>query len=276
MPYGHAMRESDYVDYLIGERLGPRTRSRYLRWVRDADGWLNEQGTSLADVTATLINEWCEQHVANSHSSRGQAAAALKHYWLMVDHPRPPVRAIRVPPAPEMVCRAIDDDRIEWVIKVATGWWPKGTAVLVGMTLALRRFEIAKMEWSRFSPDRAWYTVTGKYSKTSTLPVHRHLIAELEDHQSGSPWVFPGRMNGHVNPATIGAWTAEVGLAAGVPHLLPHELRHTTLAVANDNTQNLRAVQTFARHSKPSTTAGYTRTTAATLREVSDALDYLS
>lgn len=269
------MRESDYTDYLIGERLGPRTRSRYLRWVRDADEWLMTQGFSLSEATATQIATWADERVSDTHSCRGQAAAALKHYWYMVDHPRPPLRAIRVPPAPEMVCRAIDDDQIGWVVKVATGWYPQGTAVLVGMTLALRRFEIAKMEWSRFSADMAWYRVTGKYSKTATLPVHRHLISELEGRENGSPWLFPGRLEGHVNPATIGVWCAEVGQAAGVPHLLPHELRHTTLAVANDNTQDLRSVQTFARHSKPGTTSGYTRTTATRLREVSDALDYL-
>jgi integrase/recombinase XerC len=175
-----------------------------------------------------------------------------------------------------MVCRAITDQQIDYVIKVATGWWPKGTVVLVGMTLALRRFEIAKMEWSRFDSDLTWYRVTGKYSKTATLPVHRHLITELEGRNiNGTPWVFPGRVDGHINPATVGAWTAEVGRAAGVPHLLPHELRHTTLAVANDETGDLRSVMAFARHSKPSTTVGYTRTTATKLRAVSDALGYL-
>jgi integrase len=231
---------------------------------------------SLDAATATEIAGWAAERVTDSHSSRGQAAAALKHYWRLADHPRPPLRAVPVPPAPEMVCRAIPDDRIEWLVKVATGWWPEGTAVLAGMTLALRRFEIAKMEWSRFDTDLAWYRVTGKYSKTATLPVHRHLIAELEYRRDGSPWVFPGRYEGrHVNPATVGAWCAMVGREAGIDHLTPHELRHTTLAVANDNTQDLRSVQTFARHSKPSTTAGYTRTTATRLREVSDALDYL-
>jgi integrase len=176
-----------------------------------------------------------------------------------------------------MVCRAIEEDQARDVVKMATGWWPEGTVVLVGLYLALRRFEIAKMEWSRFSDDLAWYTVTGKYSKTATLPVHPHLQEELAPYMAlGTRWVFPGRYDGrHVNAATIWDWTIRVGRAAGLDHLKPHELRHTSLATANDRTGNLRAVQTFARHSKPSTTSGYTRTTASRLREVSDALDYL-
>lgn len=269
------MSWSSYTDYLIGEGLGPKTRARYLRWARDADEWCRQHAVTLASVTATLIAQWAEERVTDSHASRGQAAAALKHYWFMVDHPRPPLRAVDVPPAPEMVCRAISDDQISRLVEVASGWWPHGGAVLVGMALALRRFEIAKLEWSRFSGDMRWYRVTGKYSKTATLPVHQRLIIELEGHQNGSRWVFPGRLGGHVNPATIGEWIGYVGQSAGIPHLLPHELRHTALAVANDNTQDLRSVQTFARHSKPSTTSGYTRTTTKRLREVSDALDYL-
>jgi integrase/recombinase XerD len=269
------MSWSAYTDHLIGERLGPRTRVIYLRWVRDADGWFRERGWSLAEATATQIADFVERRVPNSHSSRGQFAAALKHYWNWTNRYRPPLKAIRVPPAPEMVCRAIEEDQARDVVKVATGWYPEGLAVLAGMYLALRRFEIAKMEWDRFDDQLAWYTVTGKYDKTATLPVHPHLRSELEAWPQTSPWVFPGRFPGrHVTEATIWDWTLKVGRAAHVDHLKPHELRHTALATANDRTGNLRSVQTFARHSKPGTTSGYTRTTAARLREVSDALDY--
>ena len=55
-----------------------------------------------------------------------------------------------------------------------------------------------------------------------------------------------------------------------------HRLRHTALTVANDTLGDLRAVQTFARHASPAQTAGYTRTRADRLRDVSDSLDYLA
>lgn len=269
------MRWSAYTDYLIGEGLGPRTRGIYLRWVRDAGEWLEVRGSSLEEATATQINSWAEDQIPFSHSSRGQAAAALRHYWTMTDRDRPPVRAIRVPPMPEMVCRALEEDQARDVVKVATGWYPEGLAVLAGMYLALRRFEIATMQASRFDDHLEWYTVTGKNDKTATLPVHPHLQAELANRDKQHGWIFPGRFGGHVTPATVWEWTTKVGREAGIEHLRPHELRHTSLATANDRTGNLRAVQTFARHAKPSTTSGYTRTTATRLREVSDALDYV-
>lgn len=270
------MRWDSFEDYLVGMRLGVTTRRRYLRWVRDADEWLTEHGRTLDDATATHVAVWAEERVVGSHASRGQAAAALRHYWDWTQRDRAPFRAIPVPPAPEYECRAVSEDEAEWLIHVASGWWPEGGAVLVGMTLALRRFEIAKMEWSRFEQERTWYRVTGKYGKTKLLPVHPHLQAELAGRENGSPWVFPGRFGSHVNPATIWDWVRRVGQAAGIPDLEPHELRHTALATVNDELGDLRAVQTFARHSKPSTTAIYTRTTAKRLREVSDALTYLN
>lgn len=63
-------------------------------------------------------------------------------------------------------------------------------------------------------------------------------------------------------------------MAAGLGvELTPHRLRHTSLAIANDETGNLRAVQTFARHADPRTMAGYTRTRRKELLRILSALE---
>ncbi len=132
------------------------------------------------------------------------------------------------------------------------------------------------MRWDGFDSNRDWYTLIGKGNRTRRLPVHIVMADELRGRQNGSPYVFTGRYGGHVTRATIWNWVGLVALAAGIDeHVWPHRLRHTALATANDNTQNLRSVQSFAGHSRPETTSGYTRTTATRLREVSDSLDYL-
>lgn len=256
-----------FRDYLVGQGLSPRTIAIYVRLVVAA-----QQHFDLATVTATILHEYASTVITFSHSRRGQFAAAVHHYWNMVGRFDGPIRAIKVPPQPEMVCLAVEDDQARDIVKVALGWHPEGTAVLFGMYLALRRAEIAAAEWRRFSDDRSWYTVTGKGSKTATLPVHPILAAELN---GGDGWVFPGRYGSHVSPATVWSWTKTVGEAAGVANLRTHQLRHTALTVANDTTGDLRAVQTFARHAKASQTAGYTRTKKQRLREISDSLGYL-
>lgn len=255
-----------YREYLIGEGLSTRTIRIYARLMEEAGRHLN-----LETVRPGELAEYAAR-IPFTHSSRGQFVAALNHYWRMVGRWDGPAKAVRVPPQAEMVCQAVEDDQARDLVKVALGWQPEGLAVLFGLYLALRREEIAKAEWKRFSPDFDWYTVTGKGDKTATLPVHPILATELT---GGTGYVFPGRFGGHVTPATIWQWTKEVGAVVGLEDLRTHQLRHTALTVANDTTGDLRAVQTFARHSKPSTTAGYTRTKAARLREVSDSLGYV-
>lgn len=176
---------------------------------------------------------------------------------------------------PVMVCRALENDQARDVVKLSVGWWPQGGAALLMAYLGLRRFEVAISEWGRFSHDFGWYKVLGKGSKTADLPVNPVLAHEVRSRRT-SGFIFPGsRGRLHVTPATINLWITEVGKAAGVPDLTPHVLRHTCLALANERLGDLRAVQTFARHSKPETTSGYTRTRLRQLQAVSASLDYL-
>jgi len=210
---------------------------------------------------------------SNTHSLRGQIRCSLKHYYEWQDRNDAPLRAIRVPPQPQMVNKALEVEEAKALVETARGWWPEGTAVLFGMYLALRREEIAQAEWDRFDEDLTWYTVTGKNSKTATLPVHPALAAVLAPRR-GEGFIFPGRFGGHVCPSTIWDWSKKVARAAGIETFTTHQLRHTSLTTANDNTGNLRSVQEFARHTKPETTAGYTRVTKAQLLAVMEALEY--
>ena len=264
--------DGEYVEYLHGIGLQQASITIYARYIALAEHWLKDRG-GLMDALPSDVVAWAEECVASSNSSRRQASVALNHWWQWKQRPAPPVKAVRVPPQPEMVCRAVDEDQARALVKTAVGWWPKGTVVLFGLYLALRRFEIAKAEWGRFSDDMKWYTVTGKFDKTDTIPVHQILRDELS--AGGSGYVFKGRFGEHVTPATIWDWSKQVAAAAGIEHFTTHQLRHTALTTANDALGDLRAVQTFARHNKISSTVGYTRTKRTRLREVSDSLNYL-
>lgn len=265
-----------FEGYLKGRGLSVHTIRAYLRWVREALEWQLDHGHDLlGDPTPTSLAGFADS-LPKSHASRGQAVAALRHWYEAAGIYTAPLRAIRVPPSPEMVCKAVEPSEARDLVKVSVGWWPQGAAVLAGLFLALRREEIAAMEWERFDDELGWYTVTGKYDKTATLPVHPVLAGEYGPRR-GTGWVFPGRVAGrHVSAATVWEWVRKVGEAVGLDGLRTHQLRHTALATANDATGDLRSVQTFARHVKPTTTSGYTRTTTTRLRATVDSLDYLS
>lgn len=262
-----------FADYLIGLGLSPKTVAIYVRSALAAITWLRSNGvTDLATVSASLLATYAAT-LPQSASTRRQLRSSLRHWsdWQGLNWP---VAAIRVPPKPRPMCRAITPSDATAVVKASLGWYPQGTAVLLGFYLALRRDEIARFQWSRLRGD--WYTVTGKGERTASLPVHPVLVDELSHLRRSGDWLFPGsRGRSHVTGATIWNWVNEVADAAGVPRFTPHQMRHTALATMNDATGDLRATQEFARHSRPETTAIYTRATGERLERAMLALDYL-
>lgn len=268
-------RPPTFEEYLVSIGLSRNTIRAYASRVEQAQRAVAKMGVTLDTANARHLAALAASG-PDSHAFRAQLRCALKHYYEWRDRMDAPVRAVRVPPQPRMVCKAIEPDEIRALVKVAVGWWPHGTVVLMGLYLGLRRFEIAKAEWDRFDSRMEWYRVTGKRDKTATLPVHPTLAGELAPHRRPRGYVFPGRKNvrDHVAPATVWAWTRRVFEGAGLEPQPPHVLRHTALTTALDNTQNLRSVMEFARHERPETTAGYTRTTKAQLKAVAEALDY--
>ena len=268
------MRAVTYTEYLLGQGKTVKTLRDYQREVDLALLWFTAQRFDLRAPAPSNLVAYAETR-PNTPAIRAHLRSALRHYWKWQDVTGWP-DAIRVPTPGLMVCKALTPDDARAMVKTAIGWWREGAAVLAGTYLALRNEEIASMRWDGFDADLSWYTLVGKGNRTRTLPVHPVLADELAGHQNGASYIFEGRFSGYVTHATISNWVTKVADAAGVDeHVWPHRLRHTALATANDNTGNLRAVQSFAGHARPETTAGYTRTTATRLREVSDSLDYL-
>lgn len=264
-----------YERYLVSIGLATNTLRAYSARLRFAQGVLAEMGANLDSADAHQL-AGVAARVPNTHSMRGQLRVALKHYYDWKNRRDAPLRAVRVPPQPKMVNRALDSEEASALLDTARGRWPKGGAVVLGLYLGLRRTEIARAEWERFDETMEWYTVTGKYDKTVTLPVHQAIRDEMEPHR-GTGYIFPGRpgVRDHVSPSTIWSWVKELAIEAGIGKITPHQLRHTCLTTALDNTGDLRTVMEFARHEKPETTTGYTRTTKQQLRRASDALDFM-
>ncbi len=268
----------EFREYLLAQGLADKTLRAYETRLRQAVAWSPEplevaSAQAIAEVAARL---------PRTTSSQRQLRSALTHYWAMIGRVDPPVRAVRVPPKPRPRCKALDPADARALVKVSVGWYPAGTAVLIGLYLALRATEIAGFDMSRLDRDPAggvtgWYRVTGKGDRTASLPVHPILADELSRWGSRSTVLFPGaRGRASVTAATVWNWTRLVAGVAGVGEIHPHQLRHTALATMNDATGDLRTTQEFARHARPETTAIYTRTTTTRLVTAALSLDYLS
>lgn len=261
------------MGWLLALGLAPKTARLYARAIEAAERWCEELGLVLETLPAELVVEYAAT-VPLSHSSRTIARAALRHYWDHVGRADPPLKAIRVPPEPRHVCRALEEGDARILAKAARARGDrKGLAVILGLYQAMRREEIATMPWAWLRDD-GHIRVMGKGAVERRLPLHPVAAQALTWVPRSGAYVFAGRYGGPVTPATVWAWVREVSSDAGVPVIPPHVLRHTSLATANDNTGDLRAVQAFAGHAKPETTAGYTRANGRRLAAVVASLDY--
>ena len=264
--------DSALYSFLVGKGLAPRSIQVYQRSIWSAEKWFAKRQWSLARATPTQTAQYAKTKPA-SFPSQSLLRVALGHYWELAEHPRPPLRAIRVPPKATMVCRALEEDDARILAKAARARGDrKGAAVLLGLYQAMRREEIATTRWDAI--DGEWITVVGKGVKTRTIPFHPVAREALESLPRSDPYVFAGRVEGHVTPSTIWGWARDVSQEAGIGWVRPHWLRHTALATSNDATGDLRTVQHFAGHSRPETTSGYTRATRARLQEAVRAIDY--
>jgi Site-specific recombinase XerD len=280
---GEALRDAsrrttaaDLRSELIARGLGARTVRSYCQAVWNADRWFEERGWALARALPEQIAAYADTKPL-THASRLGLKCALRHYWEICRHPRPPLGAIRVPPEPQGVSKALDDEPAHRLAAAARARGDRpGLAVVIGLYAGLRREELAALPWSAFDVDAGYLTVTGKGSKQRTIPLHPAIVTALATvPRTDDVYVFPGRRAGSpVSVATIWAWVRLVAAEAGLPPVSPHVLRHCALSTANDNTGDLRAVQALAGHAKVETTSGYSRASKRRLEAAVASIDY--
>lgn len=265
-------RLGDVRRHLVGIGRAPSTIASYLGALDRAERYFARAGSSLLEAEAEQLVEYAAL-LPRDRSTRSLTRSALRVYFAVHGRSGDLARAIRVPSKPPMRSRALDPNDAAALACTAASWsGPAGVAVLLGLYLGLRRFEIAQLRFDDFAD--GWLSLVGKGERQARLPVPDQVSRAVGSLSRTSIYLFPGTHRGHVHPATVWSWVDEVARSAGLGHVTTHQLRHTALTVANDATGDLRAVQEFARHARPETTAGYTRVNEARLRRIGAAISY--
>lgn len=262
-----------YREYLYSVGLSEQTIRNYTSVITRVEAWCRTLGYNILALRPSEMRAVAANFV-ESPSVRGQLRSALQHYWTYHDVTGP-AGSILIPSAVKPKWRGIEDDETQILLEEASKHWPAGGAVYLGVYLGLRRAEIASLRWSDFRDEFTWVRVMGKGSKLRDIPVHPFLRDFLLPQQWPGEWVFPARIGkGHVHPNTVIDWVAEVSLAAGLPRLTPHQLRHVSGGKVLFETGELRTAQEWLGHSRSTTTEIYTRTTKHQLLAAMAALDW--
>lgn len=267
--------DARYYEYLCGLGLKAKTIADYMRAWRRADQWCRLEGHDLGTAPASVIARYTLQ-TPNSAASRTHLRIALARYWEMIERDRAPVKAVKVPPAPRGFCRALDEDQASTLAAYAYATpGRESLATLTGLYLGLRVNEIAELHWQRFEAGWGFYRCQGKFDRVREVPLNARYAARLRQEPDRVGYVFAGsRSRAHVHPTTVWGWVKTQAVEAGIGPIHTHRLRHTAIARINDETGDLRTAQEFAGHSKPETTAIYTRTTRTRLQAAAAVLDY--
>lgn len=260
--------------YLCLQGLADNTirayRALFVRWCDYAEA----SGRDPLDPDPLAVRAWASQ-MDGTRSIVAQARATIGHLCRALERPdlSPAIPLPRKPPRAPRGLAKLQASRLHDAAETAG---VAGLAVLVGLYTAARRSEIASLAWKRVDFAALELTLTRpKTRDLHTVPLHPVLARHLEARWvPGELWVFPGRNGGHVAPATVWRYVLEVAELAGIGKVTPHQLRHTSITMANEGTGDLRGAQELAGHSDPSQTALYSAVTRDRLRRVVSSLDY--
>ncbi len=196
-----------------------------------------------------------------------------------------PCAGIRAARAPRTLPKALSVEAAQRLLEVPTGGTVEQLRDHAMFELmyssGLRRAEVLSLDWGdgRLDLREGLVTVTGKGSKTRTIPVgskaREALAAWIEVRAQlaapGEKALFVGARGKRISASALAtrldAWAQAHG-AGGKVH--PHMLRHSFASHVLQSSQDLRAVQEMLGHASISTTQIYTHLDFQALAKVYD------
>lgn len=132
----------------------------------------------------------------------------------------------------------------------------------------LRRSEVAEMDVDHIRLIGKYWIIdlpSTKGGADQYVKIPEHVVELIEEHKehygiaSGPLWRSHSRRNpgGRLTPTSIYRIVRNTAVAAGLPEIGAHTLRHTGCTLAIDNGASLQQVQTHARHKQIETTMVY-------------------
>ena len=256
----------------------PNTIANYER----VTGWFvahagNE--TLLSDVTASRVQEWIGglsiKPVTRANYVRHLRAwfrYCIREQILTAD----PCEGVRLERVPKHFPKALRPHQVEAAALYAEANARDGASrssawaapfIRLGAETAMRRNELLHLRWEHVDLDAGHLTVsctdafTSKSGAERRIPLSSRarsvLQRHLQTHPSRSGRVLEGGGGVPVHPGTCSKSVKRFAVAAGVPALTPHVLRHSCITWLIERGVPVPVVQRFAGHADASTTMLY-------------------
>lgn len=271
-------------------RLSPATLRNYEHALGILFGQL--EGTRLDKVEPAQVRRFVARLHATGLSGRTLALTLSAwrglYHWL-VRHKgfaANPAQGIRAPKSPRTLPKVLSVEQVQRLLDAPQAQTPEVARdhamfeLLYSSGLRLAELVALDADDGRLDLRQAEVTVTGKGSKTRTVPVGARAREALREWlrrraQIASPLeraLFVGARGKRIAPGTVAtrlrAWARARGLDSPVH---PHLLRHSFATHVLQSSQDLRAVQEMLGHASIATTQVYTHLDFQALAKVYDA-----
>jgi site-specific recombinase XerD len=252
------------------------------RHIEDYKPWLAQRpGQNKARVTtATLAHR----------------LGTLRMFFVRIDEwgwdeapPRVPMFPGDLPRQDHPLPKALDDAAAAKLLRAAVN----DQRLLVRVTIeVLLRTGLRVSEFTALPADAVvhigagpWLHVpVGKLREDRYLPLHPHLVVLIEQYRTahvppGHPLLLPRENGRALDRHTVTRFLNKAGAAAGLPHIHPHQLRHTLATQAINRGMSLEAIAAMLGHRSMDMTLRYAkianRTVADEYFAVTDQVDAL-
>jgi len=238
---------------LRAENKSPRTIQSYEEAVLQFEVFLRTAGMPTA--VARLTREHVESFLDYLFSCKRSAATVANRYrslqqffrWLEDDGEitRSPMAKMRPPKVPEEPVPVVPEEDLRRILATCNskGFDDVRDNAIIRLLYDSggRLAEVINLAWVEADPERcdvdldqAQITVLGKGRRPRTIPMGRQTVRAVDRYirerrrhkHAEEPWLWLGR-KGRLRPTGLSQMLDRRASEAGVPHIHPHQLRHS-------------------------------------------------
>ncbi|MCB1678352.1 MAG: tyrosine recombinase XerC [Halioglobus sp.] len=282
-----------FLDYLRDVRqLSPHTLNSYRRDLASLQDYCERHHkTAAAQLAEADIRAWASQlhrrGLAGGSIQRSLSAARSFFNYVGRETGRPhnPAGGVQAPRKPRRLPRTLDTDQVSKYLAFAGDSWicrrDRAMAELF-YSSGLRLAELVALDITDIDRHARLLTVTGKGSRTRTVPVGSLALRAIDDwlqvracgtgDNSAAAALFISNRGRRISERSVQVRLRLQGRRSGMHRdVHPHMLRHSFASHLLESSGDLRAVQELLGHSNISTTQIYTHLDFQHLSRVYDA-----
>lgn len=248
--------------------------------------------TAIAQVTRRHIEDYKPWLAARPGQNKPRLTpgtiihrlGTLRMFFIRIDEwgwdqapPRVPMFTGDLPRTDHPLPKALDDASAARLLRAAQA----DTRLLIRVTVEmLLRTGLRVSEYTGLQAGAVvqigagpWLHVpVGKLREDRYLPLHPHLVALIDDYRAryvdpANPLLLPRENGKPADRHAVTRYINKAGAAAGLPHIHPHQLRHTLATQAINRGMSLEAIAAMLGHRSLDMTLRYAKIASRTVAE---------